>query len=153
MTVGNTLRYILLLIATLVVIVPTSSVVAFQSEQELAGKWNFTMKKDGGRTYKLPLIIEMDSNGMLKARFTHNPELEVIEVKVKDNKLILRIRDNDDCSKRVMMMSMKWKNDEFRGSVSGPNSRCKNEAFYGQTGSFFDTVSAVPAPGHQLSKN
>ena len=152
MTVGNTLRYISLLIATLVIIFPTSSAVAFQSAQELVGKWDVALKR-GGRTDNLPLLIEMGNDGMLKARFTSKPDFEVIEVKVKGNKLTLHVRENDDCSKRVLMMSMKWKKDQLRGSISGPNSRCKSNAFYGQTGSFFDSVTAVPASGHQLSKN
>ena len=152
MTVGNTLRYISLLIATLVIIFPSSSVVAFQSAQELVGKWDVALKR-GGRTDNLPLLIEMGNDGMLKARFTSKPDFEVIDVKVKGNKLTLRVRENDDCSKRVLMMSMKWKKDQLRGSISGPNSRCKSNAFYGQTGSFFDSVTAVPASDHQLSKN
>ena len=151
MTVGNTLRYISLLIATLVIIVPSSSVVAFQSAQELVGKWDVALKS-GGRIENLALVIEMGNNDMLKARFTSKPDFEVIEVKVNGTKLTLRIRENDDCTKRVLMMSMKWKKDLLRGSISGPNSRCKGEAYYGQTGAFFDSVTAVPAPGHQLSK-
>lgn len=152
MTVGSTLRNLSLLIATLVIIVPTSSVLAFQSAQELVGKWDVALK-NGKSFVNTPLVIGMDSNDMLTARFTSKPDYEVIDVKVKGTKLTLRIREIDDCSKRVLMMSMKWKKDQLRGSISGPNSRCKSDAFYGQTGSFFDKVTAVPAPGHQLSKN
>jgi hypothetical protein len=152
MAVGNTLRYILLLITTLVIIVPTSQVEAFQSARELVGKWNVALKS-GRRIDNLPMVIEMGSNDMLNARFTSKPDFEVIEVKVTGTKLTLRIRENDDCSKRVLMMSLKWKKDRLRGSISGPNSRCKSDAFYGQTGSFFDSVTVVPAPDHQLSKN
>ncbi len=152
MTVGNTLRYISLLIATLVILVPTSSVVAFQSAQELVGNWDVVLKRSG-IIYKWPLILDMDKNGVLKARFTSKPNFEVIEVKVINAKLTLRIKDNDDCKKRVMMMSMKWKKNVLRGAVTGPNSRCGGGTYYGPLGTFYDNVTAVPAPDHQLSKN